>query len=61
MRTGDFILFWTVITLALCLVIGVPAFLLIYLGFGMPLAFSLYFSFGACLFGSVMTMLTTKL
>lgn len=61
MRAGEFILFWFVITLALCLVIGVPAFLLIYLGFGMPLAFSIYFSFGACLFGSVMTKLTTKL
>lgn len=61
MRAGDFILMWTIITLALCLVVGVPAFLLIYLGFGMPLAFSLYFSFGACLFGTVMTMLTTKM
>lgn len=61
MRTGEFILFWTVITLALCLVVGVPSFLLFYLGFGMPLDFSIYFSFGGCLFGSVMTMLTTKM
>lgn len=55
------IVFWLIITLIGCLVIGIPFFLLMFYAFGMPLAFSIYFSFGSCIFGGVMCALTSKL
>lgn len=61
MKIWEIFLFWSVITLIGCLVIGTPFFLLMYYAAGMPLAFSIYFSFGACIFGGVMCALTSKL
>ena len=61
MKIWEIILFWAIITLIGCLVIGTPLFLLMYFLAGMPLVFSLYFSFGACIFGGIMCALTSKL
>ena len=61
MKVWEIILFWLIITLMGCLVIGTPLFLLMYYLAGMPLAFSLYFSFGACICAGIMCACTSKL
>lgn len=61
MRIWETILFWSIIILIGCLVLGTPFFLLMYYAAGMPLSFSLYFSFGACIFGGVMCACTSEM
>ena len=61
MRIWEIILFWLIITLMGCLVIGTPLFLIMFYLAGMPLAFSLYFSFGACIFAGLMCACTSKM